>query len=214
VCIDIFGYDVFAAEACFNLGVTTMSMCACATISHSHEAHTHVHNLVSRHIHAAARSGAIQIAGFPKFDTMIDTLKSQTAPLDLKLSVTTLLPCGALVINDALCTKFSMNEWTKEACHLDVCVVVCDCRIIKGPYLLSVFKGQVAVWKPGAPRPTKTHVQNNIGSFAVQPKAARQEKHYVLENVWFCGRGTPGLQKTTWPPKAVSGSIWFYTSPT
>ena len=162
VCIDIFGYDAFAAEACFNLGVTTMSMCACATISHSHEVHTHVHNLVSRHIHGAARSGAMQIAGFPKFDTMIDTLRSQTAPLDLKLSVTTLLPCGALVINDALCTKFSMNDWTKEARHLDVCVVVCDCRIIKGPYLLSVFKGQVAVWKLGAPMPTKTHMFKTI----------------------------------------------------
>jgi hypothetical protein len=49
-----------------------------------------------------------------------------------------------------------------------------------------------------------THVQNNISSFAVQPKAARPEKQYVLENVWFCGRGTPGLQKTTWPTKAAS----------
>ena len=34
---------------------------------------------------------------------------------------------------------------------------------------------------------------------ALPPKAARPINHYVLEKVSFFGRGTPGLQKTTWP---------------
>ncbi len=44
-----------------------------------------------------------------------------------------------------------------------------------------------------------THFQENSGLLALPPKAARPNKQYVLENMWLFGRGTPGIQKTTWP---------------
>lgn len=115
VCVDLFGYDGFSSEACFNLGLSSLSVRACVTVNHSYEICQHVHNLISRHVHAAARAGTLDIAGFPKFDVLVGALQSHSVPLDVHLSVSSVLPCGALVLNDALVSKWANNDWTKEA---------------------------------------------------------------------------------------------------
>ncbi len=40
--------------------------------------------------------------------------------------------------------------------------------------------------------------QETSGFFAWPPSAAGPNNHYFLEDVWFFGLGTPGLQKATW----------------
>ncbi len=46
-----------------------------------------------------------------------------------------------------------------------------------------------------------THFQEESGSLALLPKAARPTNRSLLENVWCLGLGAPGLQKSTWPKK-------------
>ena len=114
VCIDLFGYDGFAAEACFNMSLSS-SIIGCGTVCHSYDLHKQTMNSISRHVHGSARAGTLEIPGFPKFDTIVNALNAQCMAPTVVLAVTTLLPCGALVINDALVAKWSNNEWTKEA---------------------------------------------------------------------------------------------------
>ncbi len=58
----------------------------------------------------------------------------------------------------------------------------------------------------GAEANENTHLQENDGSSALQPKATRPKKHDVPENVWFVGLGTPGIQKTL-GQKTTSGTL-------
>ena len=115
VIVDLFGYDGWAAEATFNNALGNLTVQACVTICHSLESAHYVHSIISRQIHTAARSGLLDIAGFPKFDQMVSALQAQNMPLDVKLNVSVLLPCGSLVVNDTLIAKWSGNEWTQEA---------------------------------------------------------------------------------------------------
>jgi len=111
--VDLHGYDSFAAEASFNMGINS-SVIGCAQVCHSLELHKHCRNLIGKHIHNSARRGEFPMAGFPKFDALIAALSSQSTTPSLTLSVCTVLPCGALVINDALVAKWLASEWTKE----------------------------------------------------------------------------------------------------
>ena len=57
--------------------------------------------------------------------------------------------------------------------------------------------GFLEAWGTKAKKPHL--LQENTGLLALPPSAARPKNHYVFENVWLFGRGTPGLQKNTWP---------------
>jgi hypothetical protein len=115
VCVDLFGYDGYSAEACINASTSNMTKKACVTVCHSYETASHTQNIIARHVHELARNGQIELQGFPKFEIMVNALKTQLAPMEMHLSVTTLLACGSLVVNDSLGAKWSNNEWTKEA---------------------------------------------------------------------------------------------------
>ncbi len=46
-------------------------------------------------------------------------------------------------------------------------------------------------------------MQEESGSLALPPKAARPNTHYFLEHVWLFGLGAPGLRKPTWPKQRL-----------
>jgi hypothetical protein len=121
VTVDLFGYDGFSAEGCFALQSSGSTLRPCVTVNHSYEMHKYVTGQVSRAIHTAAKDGTLEIRGFPKFQGLVDALDAVPTQMSLNFNVTTLLPCGSLVVNESLMEKWLASPWTQEACQRVPC---------------------------------------------------------------------------------------------
>ena len=115
VVIDLFGYDGWAAEATFASSVSSNQHTFCATVCHTAEAKEFVYNILTRAVFNARRKGEFDLKGFPHFATLVEAVNANSkCALDIKLNVTTLLPCGALIISDSLTHKWFYHEFSRD----------------------------------------------------------------------------------------------------
>jgi hypothetical protein len=114
VCLDLFGYDAWSAESMFQRSTTCAGLRVCGTVCHSTDTYKYVHNAISRVVYTTTRSGGFTIPGFPRFDVLINALKQETPAIDVQFDVCTLLPCGALVLNETLTAQWLGNDAVKE----------------------------------------------------------------------------------------------------
>ncbi|CAJ1375536.1 unnamed protein product [Effrenium voratum] len=109
--LDFLGYDSWPATYAMTQ-VSRGRRWAAGSIGHSNSETTHCANLIAQKVFGLARSAALKVAGFPRFEEAIQELQSLQTVQTPSYEVTVALPDGTLVVKDAV-----LDLWQRK--HTD-----------------------------------------------------------------------------------------------